>query len=111
MRQRLTWLVLFGAVIMVTAIFYAGNVWGTAANGFVATTLAKGTLAAFEVFNHSILPNSTGDKDDETVWLSMQKTKGSIRLWPGCECQPVLPSAAQTFCCTYRSDDIPCMYT
>jgi hypothetical protein len=29
MRQRLTWLVLFSAVIVVTALFYAGNVWQT----------------------------------------------------------------------------------
>lgn len=81
MRRKLMWLVLLSAAIVVTAIFYAGNVWATAANGFVATTLAKGTLGAFEVFNHSIVPNSTGDDDDENVWLSMQRTKGSSDLY------------------------------
>jgi hypothetical protein len=63
---------------VVTALFYAGNVWATSSNGSVATTLAKGTLGAFDVFNHSILPNSTGE--DEKVWLSMQKTRGSSDL-------------------------------
>ena len=81
MRQRLMWSVLFSAVIVVTALFYAANVWATTANGFVATTLAKGNLGAFEVFNHAILPNSTGGDDDEKVWLSMQKTKGSSDLY------------------------------
>jgi hypothetical protein len=80
MRRRLTWLVLLSAAIVVTAL-YVGNVLATPANGFVGTTLAKGTLGAFEVFNHSILPNSTGEDDDENVWLSMQKTKGSSDLY------------------------------
>jgi len=81
MRQRLMWLGLFSAVLMVTALFYAGNVWATPANGFVGTTLAKGTLGSFEVFNHAILQNSTGGDDDQKVWLSMQKTKGSSDLY------------------------------
>jgi hypothetical protein len=81
MRQRLTWLVLFSAVIVVTAIFYAERVWATAANGFVATTLAKGTLGEFEVFNHAVLPNSTPGDDGQNVWLSLQKTKGSSDLY------------------------------
>ena len=85
MRQRLAWLVLFSAVIMFTVSFYSGHVWATAANGFTATTLAKGTLGPFEVFNHAILPNPTGDgdndRDDKMLWLSLQKTKGSSDLY------------------------------
>jgi hypothetical protein len=80
MRKKMTCVGLLSAAILVTALFYAGNVWATAANGFVGTTLAKGTLGAFEVFNHAILPNSGGD-DDENVWLSMQNTKGSSDLY------------------------------
>ena len=34
MRQRLTWLVLFSAAILITASFYAANVWATQASGF-----------------------------------------------------------------------------
>jgi hypothetical protein len=74
MRHRLAWLVLFSAAILITAIFYTEKVWATAANGFVPTTLAKGALDGFEVFNHSIQPN--GD-----IWLSLQKTKGPSDLF------------------------------
>ncbi len=78
MRKKLIWLVLLSAAIVVTAIFYAGNVRATMGNGFVAETLAQGTLGEFQVFNQSILPNSTGD---ENIWLSMQETKGSSDLF------------------------------
>jgi hypothetical protein len=49
MRRKLTWLVL-GAVIVGTALYHAGNVLGTPANGFVGTTLAKGRFGAIDVF-------------------------------------------------------------
>lgn len=81
MRQRLTWLVLFSAAIVVTALFYSGKVSATPATGFVGTTIAKGTLGAFDVFNHSVLPNSSKHDDDKNIWLSMQKTKGSSDLY------------------------------
>jgi quercetin dioxygenase-like cupin family protein len=84
MRQRFTWVVLFSAAIVVTALFYAARVSATPASGFVGTTLAKGSLGAFEVFNHSILPKSPGqddERDENNVWLSMQKTKGSSDLY------------------------------
>ena len=84
MRQRFTWVVLFSAAIVVTALFYAARVSATPARGFVGTTLAKGSLGAFEVFNHSILPKSPGQddgRDENNVWLSMQKTKGSSDLY------------------------------
>ena len=85
MRQKFRWLMLFSAAIVVTVLSYSGHVWATAANGLTATTLAKGTLGPFEVFNHAILPNPAGDgdndRDDRTLWLSMQKTKGSSDLY------------------------------
>ena len=85
MRQRITWLVLFSAAIAVMVLSYPAHVWATTANGFKATTIATGTFEEFEVFNHSILPNPTGeadnDSDDKTLWLSMQKTKGSSDLY------------------------------
>jgi hypothetical protein len=85
MRQKLTWLVLFSAAIVVAVLSYSGRVWATPAKGFMATTLAKGTLGPFEVFNHAILPNLPGDgdndSDDQKLWLSMQKTKGSSDLY------------------------------
>jgi len=85
MRQRFTWLVLFSAAIAVTVLSYSAHVWATTASGFKATTIATGTFDGFEVFNHSILPNPAGDgdndRDDKTLWLSMQKTKGSSDLY------------------------------
>jgi hypothetical protein len=82
MRQKLTWLVILSAAIVITALFYAGGtVLATTANGFVATTLAKGTLAQFEVFNHAVLPNPAGSEEHENIWLSMQQTKGSSDLY------------------------------
>jgi quercetin dioxygenase-like cupin family protein len=81
MRQRLTWLVLFSAMIVLGALYYARKVQATPAAGFVGTTLAKGTLGAFEVFNHAVLPNTTRHDDDKNVWLSIQKTKGSSDLY------------------------------
>ncbi len=85
MRRKLIWLALISAAIVLTAHYYAANVWATGASGFMATTLAKGTLGPFEVFNHAILanpPKGDGDGDeDEKLWLSMQKTKGSSDLY------------------------------
>jgi hypothetical protein len=81
MRLSLKWLVLFTAAILITASFYVSNVRATQATGFKATTLAQGTFAEFHVFNHSILPNSTGGDDDENVWLSLQKTEGPSDLY------------------------------
>ena len=85
MRQRFTALAVFSAAIVVGVLSYSAHVWATTANGFKATTIATGTFEEFEVFNHSILPNPTGDgdndRDDKTVWLSMQKTKGSSDLY------------------------------
>ena len=84
MRQRLTWLALFSAAILITASFYPSNVRATAATGFKATTLAQGTFAEFHVFNHSLLPNNTdgdNDRDDTKLWFSLQKTEGPSDLY------------------------------
>ena len=81
MRQRGMWLVLFSAVIVFTVLYHAKKVHATTAAGFVGTTIAKGTLGAFDVFNHAVLPGTTSRDDDKNVWLSMQKTKGSSDLY------------------------------
>lgn len=85
MRQRLICLTLFYAMIVVGTLHYAGKVWATPAIAFKATTIATGTFSEFEVFNHSVLPNPTGDgdadNDDNSVWLSIQKTKGLSDLY------------------------------
>jgi len=81
MQRKFMWLVLFSGAIVLTASFYAVSVRATQASGFKATTLAQGTFAEFHVFNHAILPNSTGGDDDENVWLSLQKTEGLSDLY------------------------------
>ena len=85
MKRRIIWLALLSGAIAVMALYHVGNVRATPASGFAATTLAKGTLGPFEVFNHAILSNPTGDtdedRDDKSVWLSLQKTKGSSDLY------------------------------
>src|SRR5712692_6041002 len=84
MRQRLMWLVLFSAAIMVTALHYAGNVWATPANaGFKATTIAMDHFGEIEVFNRNRFTPLPGDdqKDPNNVWLSLQKTKGMSDLY------------------------------
>jgi hypothetical protein len=82
MRRKLTWLVLFSAVIMVIALYHARGVMATPANaGFTAATLAKGTFGDIEVFNQSIIPASRTNDRQTSVWLSLQKTKGSSDLY------------------------------
>jgi hypothetical protein len=80
MKRKWTYLLLFTAAFAAVALYYAGRVWATPANsGFTATTLAKGTLDQFEVFNHFVPPNVTDD--DREIWLSWQKTKGKSDLY------------------------------
>lgn len=85
MRHRFTWLLLLGAAVAGTALSYSAHVWATPPIGFKATTIATGTFAEFEVFNHSIVPNPNGDgdndRDDKSLWLSLQKTRGASDLY------------------------------
>jgi hypothetical protein len=81
MRQKLTWLLLVGAAIVVMALHYAGNVWATTPNsGFKPTTIATGTFGEFAVFNQSS-KDSLPDGFPGDVWLSLQKTKGPSDLY------------------------------
>ena len=65
MKKKLTLFVIFTAALMVAAYHYTGSVGATAASGFTATTLAKGTLGSFDVFNHAVLPPTTTSDDDD----------------------------------------------
>lgn len=80
MRRRLTWLVLLSAAIVVTTLYHAGNVLGTPAKGFMGTTLAVGRFAEIDVFNYFIPPNARKE-GDESIWLSLQKTRGLSDLY------------------------------
>jgi hypothetical protein len=81
MLRKLTWMVLFGAAIMVTALYYAKNARATPANsGFKATTLATGTFDEIDAFNQSSNKELPAGFDGD-VWLSLQKTKGPSDLY------------------------------
>ena len=82
MKRNLLYL-LFAAVLLGTALHYAVNAGATPANGFTATTLAKGTLGSFEVFNHFVPPtvSEESEEGDKKIWLSWQKTKGESDLY------------------------------
>jgi quercetin dioxygenase-like cupin family protein len=76
MRRRLTWLLTFSTVIMVTAL-YSGKARATPGQGFTSTPVAQGQFDAFNVFNQFVLPNSgNGEHEDAEVWISSQRTKG-----------------------------------
>jgi len=79
------WWVLLSAAIVVTALYHAGTVLGTPANGFVGTTLYKGRFGEIDVFNHLILPNTEEEEKEEghrrNIWVSLQKTKGLSDLY------------------------------
>lgn len=76
MRRQLSWVVLLGAAISVTALYHARKVHATPARGFVGTTIAQGRFGEIDVFNQLIPPANKGD-----IWLSWQKTKGSSDLF------------------------------
>jgi uncharacterized cupin superfamily protein len=76
MRRKLTWVMLLGGAIMVTAP-YARPVLATpATGGFVSTTLALGRFDEIKVFNHLIPPDFWKSRHNSDIWLSWQKTKG-----------------------------------
>ena len=80
MRKKLLWVVWFGAVIGVAAVFHVGKVSATAASGFKAIPLAVGTFGEIDVFNHASKKDLPTGNDDN-VWLSMQKTQGRSDLY------------------------------
>ena len=80
MRQRAGMIALAVLAVTFTSLYYAKTAGATAAVGFTATTLAKGTLGSFEVFNHAVLPSTSGEHE-KNVWISMQKTRGNSDLY------------------------------
>jgi hypothetical protein len=80
MRQKLTCLAIFSAVLVVTALYHSKNVQATAASGFKATTLATGTFNDIEVFNQATRDSLPAGFPGE-VWISLQKTHGPSDLY------------------------------
>jgi len=79
MRKRLTWTVLLGAAIVITAP-YTRSALATPASGFAGTTLALGRFDEINVLNDLILPNEPG-RDGANIWLSLQRTKGQSDVY------------------------------
>ena len=76
MQRKLACLVMFGAEIALTTLFYADNVWATPAVRFTATTLVKGTFGDIDGSKRSTIHDSIKDE-----WLSLQKTEGPSDLY------------------------------
>lgn len=82
MKRTLRWLGLLSAAIVVTALYYAANVWATPASGFTAKTLALGRFGEMDVFNQLVdPPDAQQPGNNGNVWLSLQKTKGLSDLY------------------------------
>ena len=75
MRRKLTWVILLGALLVVTAR-YTGPLHATPAAGFVGTTIAVARFGEINVFNELIPPDFWKSKHHSDIWLSWQKTKG-----------------------------------
>jgi quercetin dioxygenase-like cupin family protein len=77
----MTWLVLFNAAIVGMVLYFSEQAMASPAQGFTATTVAKGTFGEIDVFNKSVTPSTSGEEHRANVWLSLQKTKGSSDLY------------------------------
>jgi quercetin dioxygenase-like cupin family protein len=75
MRRKLSWLMLFSAVIVIP-VLYPGKAHATPAQGFTSTTVAEAPFAEFNVFNQFIPPGSAPQWHKLNVWRSRQRTKG-----------------------------------
>jgi hypothetical protein len=74
MRRRLLWVVLFTAVIAITALYHARRAKATSSEDFVSTTLALGRFGDIDVAN-TFVPTKG------RVWLSVQKSKAPSDLY------------------------------
>ena len=80
MRQKLTWGMLLGAMLLVAGR-YATPVQATPAIGFVGTTIAVARFGEINVFNSLIPPDFWKNKHHSDIWLSWQKTKGNSDVY------------------------------
>jgi hypothetical protein len=76
--QKTSWLVLFGAVIAATALYYVDKIQATPAEKFTGTTLAVGKFDRINVANHTIVE---GADPNNKNWLSLQKTQGTSDVY------------------------------
>lgn len=79
MRHKLIWGAVTG-LVLITALGYSGRLLATPANGFTASTVARGRFGDIDVTSQFLRPfgDATPQKD---LWLSLQKTKGPSDLF------------------------------
>jgi quercetin dioxygenase-like cupin family protein len=80
MKHMIRWAVVMGALALCASTYEATVVQATPQSGFSGTTIALGRFDAFEVFNKSFLPGTSGSKFKD-LWFSFQKTKGPSDLY------------------------------
>lgn len=80
MRAKVMW-VLGVAILGVAG--YVGTLRATNAVGFTSTTVSLGRFGPIDVDNHSFFPATalTNTHPGNSLWLSMQKTKGPSDLY------------------------------
>jgi hypothetical protein len=83
MRRQLISLSILAA-LAAGATVYVGTALATPASGFSATTLAVGRFGEIDTFNQMVSKTRTSlvqGHHGNSVWLSMQKTKGASDLY------------------------------
>jgi predicted metal-dependent enzyme (double-stranded beta helix superfamily) len=69
-------------VLVLSAALVAGTAPATPPSGFTGTTLSQGRYGAFSVRLVQLLPENVMEHfDDERVWASFQRTRGSSDLY------------------------------
>jgi hypothetical protein len=81
MRRRMSCLVLMCAAVVSAALYHARTVGATPSSGYSSSTLALGRFGEFDVFNKYMLPPVPGERQNDRIWLSWQKTKGDSDLY------------------------------
>lgn len=79
--KKMTCSVSVSTAVVVTALYYAGNISATPAVGFAATTLVQGTFGEIDVLGKTLIPGSSENDRRAKVWLSLQKTEGPSVLY------------------------------
>lgn len=81
MQGRLTCLVLLGATIATLSLYHPRVALATSPERYKTTVLAVGRFGEIDVFNQHVPPVSEQARQESSLWLSLQKTKGSSDLY------------------------------
>ena len=81
--MRTTTLTVTAAAALTLGLAHVCSLGATPQSGFTPTTIAMGRFGPIDVDNQSFFPNNSpfNTVPGNTLWLSMQKTKGTSDLW------------------------------